>query len=67
MSERSHEVTTKDQPSPSTFSDLVFALNEALKARARHMHDMEIAFQANTVYTDHRWKDLIVPQRENRH
>jgi hypothetical protein len=56
MSDMNHGMPAKDQPSPATFRDLILALDEALKTRAKHMHDMEITFQTNIVYSDHRWK-----------
>jgi len=51
-----HGTPTKEQPSPTTFRDLILALDAALKTRTGHMHDMEITFQANIDYSDHRWK-----------
>ncbi len=56
LSEISHETPITDQASPLTFMDLILALDEVLKTRTEHMHDMETAFQTNIVYSDHRWK-----------
>jgi hypothetical protein len=44
-----------EEPYPK-FTDHILALDEALKTRTKHMHDMEIAFQTTIVYRDHRWK-----------
>jgi len=56
MSDMNHGMPTENQPSHATFRDLILALDEALKTRTEHMHDMEIRFQTNIDYSDHRWK-----------
>jgi hypothetical protein len=56
MGDTNRGTPTKDQPSPATFGDLIIALDEALKTRTEHMHDVEITFQTNVDYSDHRWK-----------
>jgi hypothetical protein len=56
MSDMNHGTPTKDQSSPATFRDLILALDRALKTRTERMHDMEITFQTNIDYRDHRWK-----------
>jgi hypothetical protein len=56
MSDMNHGMPTKDQPNPATFRDLILELDEALKTRTEHMRDMEITFQTNIDYSDHRWK-----------
>jgi hypothetical protein len=56
MTEMNHGTPTKDQPTPATFRDLILALDEALKMRIEHMHDLEISFQTNIDYSDHRWR-----------
>jgi hypothetical protein len=56
MSDMNYGTPTKDQPSPATFRDLILELDEALKTRGAHMHDLEITFQTNIDYSDHRWK-----------
>jgi hypothetical protein len=56
MNNMNHGTPTEDQTSLATFRDLILALDEALKTRTEHMHDMEIRFQTNIDYSDHRWK-----------
>jgi hypothetical protein len=56
MSDTNHGTTTNDRPSPPTFRDLILALDEALKTRTEHMHDMEITFKTNIDYSDHSWQ-----------
>jgi hypothetical protein len=56
MSDMNYGTPTKDQPSPATFRDLILELDEALKTRGARMHDLEITFQTNIDYSDHRWK-----------
>jgi hypothetical protein len=56
MNNMNHGTPTEDQTSLATFRDLILALDEALKTRTEHMHDMEITFQTNIDYSDHRWK-----------
>jgi hypothetical protein len=55
MSEMSRELPNKNQPRPQTFKELICAMDQALKARAKHLDTLEIEFQTSVVYSDHRW------------
>jgi hypothetical protein len=55
MSEMSRELPNKNQPRPETFRELICAMDQALKARAKHLDNLEIEFQTGVVYSDHRW------------
>ena len=55
MSEMSRELPNKNQPRPETFRELICAMDQALKARAKHLDNLEIEFQTSVIYSDHRW------------
>jgi hypothetical protein len=55
MSEMSRELPDKNQSSPETFRELICAMDQALKARAKHLDNLEIEFQTSVVYGDHHW------------
>jgi hypothetical protein len=55
MSEMSRELPNKNQPRPETFRELICAMDQALKDRAKHLDNLEIEFQTSVVYSDHRW------------
>jgi hypothetical protein len=51
--EMSRELPNKNQL--ETFRELICAMDQALKARAKHLDSLEIEFQTSVVYSDHRW------------
>ena len=55
MSEMSRELLNKNQPRPETFRELICAMDQALKARAKQLDDLEIECQTSVVYGDHHW------------
>ena len=55
MGEMSRELPNKNQPHPETFRELIRAMDQALKARASQLDNLELEFQTSVVYSDHRW------------
>jgi hypothetical protein len=55
MSNMNADTRSKNQPFPFVFGNLIRALDDALKARAMRLHNVEIVFQTSTDYSDHRW------------
>ena len=55
MSEMSRELPNKNQPPPETFMELICAMDQALKDRAKQLDNLEIEFQTSVVYGDHHW------------
>ena len=55
MSEMSRELPNKNLPRPETFRELICAMDQALKARAKYLDSLEIEFQKSVVYSDHHW------------
>ena len=50
-----------EEPYPK-FTDHILALDEALKTRTKHMHDMEIAFQTTIVSVSYTHLDVYKRQ-----
>jgi hypothetical protein len=55
MSEMIRELPNENQLRPETFRELICAMDQALKARAKQLDNLEIEFQTSVVYSDHRW------------
>jgi hypothetical protein len=55
MSEMRRELPNENQPRPETSRELICAMGQALKARAKHLDNLEIEFQTSVVYGDDHW------------
>ena len=49
MSEMSRELLNKNQPRPETFRELICAMDQVLKARAKQLDNLEIESQTSVV------------------